>query len=61
MKTNLPVDQAAAEVTYAARFRPARIENIPMGVWVEFPIQFSVPQPRPDDPDRPVPPPGPGV
>ena len=47
------IDQAAVEVWRMAEFRPARIEGIPVGVWVTLPITWDMRGPAPKEPEFP--------
>jgi len=57
------VDQAAVEIWRMAQFRPGRLENIPVGVWVTLPITWDMRGPAPKEPEfpglEPPPPPRP--
>lgn len=50
--SNLEVDAAATRVMRTAIFSPARMEGIPVGVWVTFPVTFRA-GPGGDDPNSP--------
>jgi TonB family protein len=57
MTTEPRFDEAAIAVIRAARFRPARVANRAVKVWVTLPIQFQVEEPEPASPAATAPPP----